>query len=96
MLRITVENHSHTATLKLEGKLSGPWVDELERTWYKVTNEAVGDSVLLDLCDVTFVDPEGRKQLAWMYKQGARFKTSGCLGKGIVEEIMRDAARAAQ
>jgi anti-anti-sigma regulatory factor len=96
MLRITIEDNSTTATLKLEGKLSGPWVDELESTWYKVTNARAGDSVLLDLCDVTFIDPEGRKQLAWMYSQGARFKTSGCLGKGIVEEIVREAARAAQ
>ncbi len=93
MLRITIENNSSTATLRLEGKLAGPWVDELERTWYKVTAERAGGAILLDLCDVTFVDPEGRKQLAWMYRQGARFKTSGCLGKGIVEEIMRETAR---
>lgn len=96
MLRITVVNNSDAATLRLEGKLSGPWVDELERTWYKVTSDTPGASVVLDLCNVTFVGPEGRKQLAWMYKQGARFKTSGCLGKGIVEEIVRDAAGAAR
>ena len=90
MMRITVEYSSKISILKLEGKLSGPWVDELERTWYKVTADTKSADVLLDLCGLTFVDPEGRKQLAWMYKQGARFKTAGCLGKGIVEEIMRE------
>ncbi|HLY63009.1 MAG TPA: hypothetical protein VKV95_19860 [Terriglobia bacterium] len=93
MMRITVEYSSKISTLRLEGKLSGPWVDELERTWYKVTTDTKSADVLLDLCGLTFVDPEGRKQLAWMYKQGARFKTAGCLGKGIVEEIMRDDIR---
>ncbi|HEV2352135.1 MAG TPA: hypothetical protein VG028_20065 [Terriglobia bacterium] len=93
MMRITIENTSKISTLKLEGKLSGPWVDELERTWYKVTVDTPGADVLLDICGLTFVDPEGRKQLAWMYKQGARFKTSGCLGKGIVEEIIREDQR---
>jgi anti-anti-sigma regulatory factor len=93
MMRITVENNSKTSTLKLEGKLSGPWVDELERTWYKVKDESTGAEMLLDLCGLTFIDPEGRKQLAWMYKQGAKFKTAGCLGKGIVEEIMREDSR---
>lgn len=93
MMRITVENNSKTSTLKLEGKLSGPWVEELARTWDKVTAEAMGAEVLLDLCGLTFVDPEGRKRLAWMYKHGAKFKTAGCLGKGIVEEIMREDGR---
>jgi hypothetical protein len=93
MMRITIEYSSKIAILKLEGKLSGPWVDELERTWYKVTADTKSADVLLDLCGLTFVDPEGRKQLAWMYKEGARFKTAGFLGKSIVEEIMRDKER---
>jgi hypothetical protein len=70
--------------MKLAGKLAGPWLEELDRTWADIRREEV---VLLDLCDVTFVAPEGRERLESMYKQGARFKTSGCFGKNLVEEI---------
>jgi hypothetical protein len=90
MLRISVERNSKTATLKLAGKLVGPWVDELDRTWNEVNMQTLIDGVLLDLSDVTFVAPEGRRQLKSMCEKGARFKTSGCFGKGLIEEIVKD------
>lgn len=68
----------------------GPWIDELDRTWNEVTVNTVNDSVLLDLSDVTFVAPEGRRQLKSMCEKGARFKTSGCFGRGLVDEIVKD------
>ena len=90
MLKITVEHSAETAILKLAGKLAGPWVAELDRTWNEVATRATGREVLLDLCDVTFVAPEGRQQLTRMCEQGATFKASGCFGKGIVDEIVRN------
>jgi len=87
MLRIIVERNSNSATMKLAGRLAGPWLAELDRTWADVHGSDTGDGVLLDLCDVTFVTPEGRERLEWMYRQGARFKTSGCFGKNLVEQI---------
>jgi len=71
--------------MKLAGRLAGPWLEELDRTWADVRRDA--DGVLLDLSEVTFVAPEGRERLESMYKEGARFKTSSCLGKSIVEQI---------
>jgi hypothetical protein len=93
MLKITVEHSDKTAILKLAGKLAGPWVDELDRAWVEVSNRMMGGEVLLDLCDVTFVAPEGRKQLTRMCEQGATFKASGCFGKGIVDEIVRSCSQ---
>jgi|SRR5579884_1202920 len=90
MLKITVEHGAQNATLKLAGKLAGPWVDELDRAWREVSVRTAAQDVLLDLCDVTFVAPEGRKQLTRMCQQGATFRTSGCFGKGIVDEIVRN------
>jgi hypothetical protein len=90
MLKITIERNSNIATLKLAGKLAGPWIEELERTWSELIRHTIGSCVVLDLSDVTFVAPEGRTQLKTMCEQGASFKTSGCLGKSIVEGIMRD------
>ncbi|HEY2380446.1 MAG TPA: hypothetical protein VGK48_04620 [Terriglobia bacterium] len=92
MLRIIVERNSKTATMRLVGKLAGPWLEELDRTWADIHSGGAGDGVLLDLSDVTFVAPEARERLESMYRQGARFKTSSCCGKSIVEEIMRSQA----
>ncbi len=52
--------------------------------------EQAGDG---DLCEVSFVNGEGRKLLASMHEQGARFRTFGCMAKGIVEEIVREHSR---
>lgn len=87
MLRIIVERNSNTATMKLVGRLAGPWLVELDRTWADIHGSNTGDDVLLDLSDVTFVTPEGRERLELMYRHGARFKTSGCFGKNLVEQI---------
>jgi hypothetical protein len=93
MLKITVEQGTKSATLKLAGRLAGPWVEELDRAWHEVSAQTAGGMVLLDLCDVTFVGTEGRKQLTRMCEQGATFKASGCFGKGIVDEIVRNCSQ---
>ena len=38
MLRITTSDIGEKVTLKLEGKLSGPWVEEFERCWHMSTD----------------------------------------------------------
>ena len=93
MLKITIETTMNAATLKLEGRLAGPWVGELERSWRAVKDDSRDKPVMVDLCEVTFVDAEGRKLLSWMYGQGARLRTFGCLAKGIVEEIVQEHSR---
>jgi hypothetical protein len=93
MLKITIDNAMNAATLKLEGRLAGPWVGELERSWRAVKDDSRDKPVMVDLCEVTFVDTEGRKLLSWMYEQGARLRTFGCMAKGIVEEIVQEHSR---
>lgn len=93
MLKITIHNSTNAATLNLEGRLAGPWVEELERTWRAVKDDSPEKPVIVDLCEVTFVDAEGRKLLSSMYEQGARLRTFGCMAKGIVEEIVQAHSR---
>ena len=87
MLKITVEKNSRSTTLRVEGRLSGPWVDELERTWRTVTTATTDCRVAVDLTDVTFVGEEGKKLLEAMYGEGAKLKASGCVTRRLVEEI---------
>ena len=72
MLRITridLEGSASNRTLKLEGKLLGPWVDELSRACEELRMPP--HCLRLDLADVTFVDPIGLKLLDDLVGQGA-------------------------
>jgi hypothetical protein len=80
MLRITTQDNPRTLVFRLEGRLEGPWVAELE--------DAAGRPTLrVDLTGVTFVDAAGKAQLAAMHRQGAKFVADDCLTKAIVAEI---------
>lgn len=91
MLKITVHNESSTTTLKIEGKLMGPWVKEMERCWRDLM-PLDGASLLVDLSGVTFVDPDGEKLLKLMFQEGADFWAPGVMTRHIVETIKRGRA----
>ena len=59
MLRITHETDATAgATLRLEGRLVGPWVDELRRACLE-QDAAFRRPLTIDLRDVTFIDSAG-------------------------------------
>ena len=89
MLKITVETTNERSTLRVEGKLTGPWVGELERAWSNSRSESLGKSCVVDLSDVTFVGAEGQKLLAEMHRQGVKLEARGCMNRSIVERIER-------
>ncbi len=89
MLKITVEESPQSTTLKLEGKLSGAWVDELDRTWQELTSHIQGKSITVDLAGVNFVDPEGKKLLSRMVGQGAELRAARLMTQYIIEELLR-------
>ena len=68
MLRVTTIQTHRVTTLKLEGKLAGPWVDELRGCWASLARNKV--SVRINLRDVTFLDRLGRELLLRMERQG--------------------------
>jgi hypothetical protein len=84
LLRITEQRRSGSRTLKLEGKLAGAWVGELERVWRSV---GTPEGVLVDLCSVRFVDALAKNLLAQMYHGGADLVANTPLIKQVVEEV---------
>jgi anti-anti-sigma regulatory factor len=58
MLKIVIdERTSGTPTLELEGRVIGPWVEELRRSCDEVL--ATSAKLTLDFSDVSFVDRDG-------------------------------------
>jgi anti-anti-sigma regulatory factor len=86
MLKVTTTNQNQTLTLKLEGKLAGPWVQEVSRVWVDTAMSPRNDCVV-DLRSVTFIDRLGEALLAKMSRQGARLIAADCLTRNIVDEI---------
>lgn len=59
MLKISIKDDSAIATLKIEGKLVGPWALELGRTWHDLWASANQMPLRVDICGVTFADQKG-------------------------------------
>ena len=88
MLKITTDATAGEPALRLEGRLTSPWVAELDRWWQEIVGT---DSipVLVDLTGVTFIGSEGKALLTRMWQHGVKFHTAGCLNTSILEEIMQ-------
>ena len=91
MLKITEQRGTEvdSLTLVLEGRLAGPWVEELQASWHALSANG-HHHVVINLADVTYIDAEGKTLLARLWRQGAELRASGCLTRCVVEEIRRN------
>ncbi len=87
MLRITTTDLDKKVTIKLEGKLAGPWGEEFARCWRASADIYKGRELLIDLTGVTYVDNGGKKLLCALAASGVRFIGSGILPKSLIDEI---------
>jgi len=87
MLRITIDEESQALTLRLEGRLEGPWVAVLAQSFGDALQKRRGRRLRVDLNGVMFVDAKGKAVLAGMFAQGAELLAEDLETKAIVTEI---------
>jgi ABC-type transporter Mla MlaB component len=88
MLRIThINAQDSVSTLRLEGKLQGPWVTEFARSCEEILCSP--DRLRLDLSAVTFVDGPGVALLSDLLGRGVTL--SAC--SGLVAELLHKEAQ---
>jgi ABC-type transporter Mla MlaB component len=87
MMRITVHHAPRALTFRLEGRLVGPWVRELEECWRGALASQREPILRVDLTEVTSIDAAGQACLAALHRQGAEFLVADCLMKAVVAEI---------
>jgi hypothetical protein len=87
MLRITIHDKPRVTSFVIEGKLVGPWVEELEKCWESVLATEPSSTILVNLTAVTFIDYEGRELLTRMRRLGVRLESAGLVMDAIVGEI---------
>lgn len=73
-------------TLRLEGRIVGPWVEELRHVCEPLVSD--GSSVALDLVDVTFADDGGVALLTSLQKRAVKLLNA----TPFVEEQLKMAA----
>jgi anti-anti-sigma regulatory factor len=92
MLRIsraTSEGHSEPKLLRLEGQITGPWVEELRRVCAETLgNNGGGGRLILDLAGVSFLDADG---LA-LFRELAARRVSFTSSSAFITEQLKGAA----
>ncbi len=78
------------ATLKLEGRVIGPWVKEFEVAWRSLAASLGQRKLLVDLAGVTYMDSEARDLLAEIHSEtGAEFLADTPMTKYFAEQARR-------
>ena len=80
MLRITKINQAGKAGLKLEGRVTEPWIQELEQVC-----EEHGRPLVVDLSGVTFADDRGVAVIRRLRDEGAELLGRSLLLSELVD-----------
>jgi anti-anti-sigma regulatory factor len=86
MLKITLHDSAGEFRLKLEGRLSGPWVRELEQCWTTAASTTSGRRTVVDLGEVDFIDPQGQLLLSNMFAHGVEMEAVTPLICSVLKE----------
>ena len=84
MLRITA-SATEKVVLKLEGRLVGPWVDELTNIVFR--SDGWCRPLEIEVSGLTFADDDGEKALSWLHEMGARFQGKGSYSKYLFDRL---------
>src|ERR1700722_3393599 len=87
MLRITMQDCPEALTFLVEGRLVGAWAKELEKSWRQAAPARGQRALIIDLTEALFIDGEGRRILAKLFREGSFFRTDGALTESIVLDI---------
>jgi hypothetical protein len=92
-LRITIDQNEASIAITLEGRITGPWAAELDRTWSELRPSLGKRKLSIDLSNTTYADADGVRVLHQIFsKTAAGFITSSPWTQYLAEEVMRGSA----
>lgn len=85
MLRVDF-NHdgNHALIVRLSGRLVGAYA---EGARIALSQSELPPSIVVDLCEMTFVDLFGEQVLLWLGQLGARFIAGNVYTRGVCEHL---------
>lgn len=87
MLRITTIENGPITTFRLEGRLVGLWVAELERCWISIKTSDPTRKIEIEMSGVDFIDEKGEALLEHLYRNGAKLHGGNPFMESIVARI---------
>lgn len=89
MLKISVrdEDPQKQPLLEVEGRLAGPWVEELERSWEAERRRAPSQEIVVRLSNVSYIDEAGKELLDRIFRAGGKIEGRGCMVRAIIARI---------
>jgi ABC-type transporter Mla MlaB component len=90
VLRITIHEKESGMGLVLEGRIAGPWVEELERVWVETAPRLGSRKLSIDLRNVTYADSGGKRILRDIFSQSGAELVANSLGiQDLAGEVLR-------
>lgn len=90
MLRITIHNEAAATRFIVEGKLVGPWVEELKKCWQEASQLEPATPLHVELSALTLVDDAGKALLTEMHQRGVRLAATGLMTQAIISELTQE------
>ena len=87
MLRITTTTGAEGTEVTIEGRLAGPWVEEMAACWRILIARQTAHAIRINLDAVTFVSAAGQALLRTLHNQGAVLMATECMMRAIVEQL---------
>jgi hypothetical protein len=89
MFRVCYSDTAEGQRWNLYGRLAGPWVEEMRSCWKSARELAPLAHAVVDLRQVTFIDPSGERLLAEMRSDGAELIAAGVAHQHLLETLNR-------
>jgi hypothetical protein len=91
MLRITIREKESEMELVLEGRIVGPWVEELDRVWAETAPRLGSRKLSIDLRNVTYADSGGKRVLRSIFSQSGAELFANSLGiQDLAGDVLRN------
>src|SRR6185437_6725508 len=87
MLTITTEEKQEAIKVKLEDRLVGPWVPELEKSCIDGVPQLGDRRLIVDRSSLHFINSAGKYMVALIRKGGAILSGSGLVASELIAEI---------
>ena len=93
MLKISTVETRNQRRLVLEGKLIGPWTDELKVAYEMANSDLNGRELVIDLKNLTTISQAGENVLVELMKQGVKVRCCGVFTKYVLKQLTRRVRR---
>jgi len=93
MLKISIIDSRTHRRLVLEGKLVGPWADEVRPAWERAKAELGGRELVVEVKNLIVINQARENVLLELMREEVKFRGCGVFARQILKELARRVER---